>query len=92
VQGNGRLWGQHEPGYQESGCEKKPMLQPFGLPGTILTAMWLLLSFAMTISPTKVFWLLGRRLPLSNRVILTFRVLGVVNALGCVNLLLARHG
>jgi hypothetical protein len=58
--------------------------------GTILVVLWLLVAAAMIISPTKVFWVLGRRLPLSTGVVLTFRGLGLVNALGCAYLLV-RH-
>ena len=68
------------------------MLHASGLFGMVLVISWLLVAVAMVISPTKVFRMLGRRLPLSVGVILTFRVLGCINAVGCAYLLFARHG
>lgn len=66
------------------------MLHSSDLFGTILVVFWLLVAAAVIMSPTKVFWVLGRRSPLSAGVVLTFRGLGLVNALGCVYLLVRR--
>jgi hypothetical protein len=77
---------------RKGAAKQNAMLHSSGLFGTILVVLWLLLAAAMIISPTNVFRLLGRRLPLSVGVVLTFRVLGFVNALGCAYLLFARRG
>jgi len=40
--------------------------------GTILVVLWLLVAAVMILSPTKVFWVLGRKLPFSAGVVLAF--------------------
>jgi len=68
------------------------MLRPFGVFGTILVIFWMFLAAAMIANPAKIFLLLGRRSPIRRELILAFRVLGLVNVIGCAYLLFVYRG
>ena len=66
------------------------MLHSLDAFGTMLVVLWTLLAVAMVASPSRIFWLLGRRSPVRREVVITFRVLGFINVLGCLYLLFVR--
>jgi len=59
----------------------------------VFTVGWSVVSVVVMVNPSAFFRLLGRRKgPLSPRLTLSFRVLGVLNLIGSLNLIATHFG